>query len=378
MRRAACPGSFDPVTNGHIDIISRASTLFDEVVVAVGVNASKKRLFTVEERIEMLAEAIAPYANVRIDSFDGLLADFCSEHDVQAIVKGLRAVSDFDYELQMAQMNSSLVRHRDGLRADQPGVLLPRLQPGQGGRPLRRRRLRAGAARTSSPGSPPASRSLVKTGTCDRRLFAVPSWEGLRSTSSGVGSHRARLPWMAGAPSMRWEKGTTWTCTRSSPRLRRGGRAGAVDADVGLGRRQPRRAARADRRGVRRARGSLHGVPAGDLRARRRRRRGSQQAEQIVAEAHSEREKIISDTDVYRVAKREADQLLEQARAEADELRKETDDYVDAKLANFEITLERTTEAVKRGRERLAGRSAFDALTSDEVDKIKLPEHLDN
>ena len=106
--------------------------------------------------------------------------------------------------------------------------------------------------------------------------------------------------------------------------------------------------------------------------------RAAREAEQIVADARNEREKIISDTDVYRVAKREADQIVEQARAEADELRKETDDYVDAKLANFEITLERTTEAVKRGRERLAGRSAFDALTSDEVDKIKLPEHLEN
>ena len=105
---------------------------------------------------------------------------------------------------------------------------------------------------------------------------------------------------------------------------------------------------------------------------------GRREAEQIVNDARNEREKIISDTDVYRVAKREADHVVEQARAEADELRKETDDYVDAKLANFEITLERTTEAVKRGRERLAGRSAFDALTSDEVDKIKLPEHLEN
>jgi pantetheine-phosphate adenylyltransferase len=108
VRRAACPGSFDPVTNGHIDIISRASTLFDEVVVAVGVNASKQRLFTAEERIEMLTEACAPYANVSIASFDGLLTTFCLEHEVAAIVKGLRAVSDFDYELQMAQMNSSL------------------------------------------------------------------------------------------------------------------------------------------------------------------------------------------------------------------------------------------------------------------------------
>jgi pantetheine-phosphate adenylyltransferase len=108
VRRAACPGSFDPVTNGHIDIISRASALFDEVVVAVGVNKSKKRLFSAEERIEMLTEVSAPFANVRIDSFEGLLTDFCKEHDVHAIVKGLRAVSDFDYELQMAQMNSSL------------------------------------------------------------------------------------------------------------------------------------------------------------------------------------------------------------------------------------------------------------------------------
>jgi pantetheine-phosphate adenylyltransferase len=108
VRRAACPGTFDPVTNGHIDIISRASTLFDEVIVAVGVNASKNRLFSPEERMGMLSEASAAYPNVKVAGFDGLLTDFCREHDVHAIVKGLRAVSDFDYELQMAQMNASL------------------------------------------------------------------------------------------------------------------------------------------------------------------------------------------------------------------------------------------------------------------------------
>ena len=108
MRRAVCPGSFDPVTNGHLDIVSRASLLFDEVVVAVGVNASKHRLFTVDERIAMLTEACQGYANVTVDSFSGLLTTFCQERDIIAIVKGLRAVSDFDYELQMAQMNSSL------------------------------------------------------------------------------------------------------------------------------------------------------------------------------------------------------------------------------------------------------------------------------
>ena len=108
MRRAVCPGSFDPVTNGHLDIVGRAAQLFDEVVVAVGVNASKKRLFTPEERMDMLRRACEPWDNVRIDGFSGLLTDFCQEHDVHAIVKGLRAVSDFDYELQMAQMNASL------------------------------------------------------------------------------------------------------------------------------------------------------------------------------------------------------------------------------------------------------------------------------
>ena len=110
MSRAVCPGSFDPVTNGHIDIVARASSLFEEVIVAVGINKSKARarLFTPEERMDMLRVACAEFPNVSVAGFDGLLTDFCEAHDIQAIVKGLRAVSDFDYELQMAQMNSSL------------------------------------------------------------------------------------------------------------------------------------------------------------------------------------------------------------------------------------------------------------------------------
>jgi F0F1-type ATP synthase membrane subunit b/b' len=101
------------------------------------------------------------------------------------------------------------------------------------------------------------------------------------------------------------------------------------------------------------------------------------EADQIVADARNERERIVSDTEVFRVAKRRADEVLEHARTESEELRKETDDYVDGRLATFEITLERTREAVKRGRDRLAGRSALDSLTGDEVDKIQLPEHLE-
>jgi pantetheine-phosphate adenylyltransferase len=108
MRRAVCPGSYDPVTNGHLDIIERAATLFDEVVVAVLINKNKKSLFTVDERIEMLQEVTAQWPNVRVDSFYGLLVDYCRDHGIAAIVKGLRAVSDFEYELQMAQMNQRL------------------------------------------------------------------------------------------------------------------------------------------------------------------------------------------------------------------------------------------------------------------------------
>ncbi|HLL67127.1 MAG TPA: pantetheine-phosphate adenylyltransferase [Micromonosporaceae bacterium] len=108
MRRAVCPGSFDPATNGHLDVISRASRLYDEVVVAVLVNDTKAGLFSIEERLEMLAEITAPYPNVRIADFRGLLVDFCRDHNIAVVVKGLRAVSDFDYELQMAQMNRGL------------------------------------------------------------------------------------------------------------------------------------------------------------------------------------------------------------------------------------------------------------------------------
>jgi pantetheine-phosphate adenylyltransferase len=108
MRRAVCPGSFDPVTNGHLDIIGRGSRLFDEVIVAVLVNQSKSGLFTIEERLEMLRDVVKPYDNVRVESFQGLTVDFCRANDAMVVIKGLRAVSDFDYELQMAQMNLGL------------------------------------------------------------------------------------------------------------------------------------------------------------------------------------------------------------------------------------------------------------------------------
>jgi pantetheine-phosphate adenylyltransferase len=105
VRRLVYPGSFDPVTNGHLDIVSRAARLADELIVAVLRNPNKTALFSVDERLEMLREVTKGFDNVRVAKFKGLIVDFCKANDVSAIVKGLRAVSDFDYELQMAQMN---------------------------------------------------------------------------------------------------------------------------------------------------------------------------------------------------------------------------------------------------------------------------------
>ncbi|GIU87239.1 MAG: phosphopantetheine adenylyltransferase [Acidimicrobiia bacterium] len=109
MATALCPGSFDPVTNGHLDIIERTARLFDDVIVAVIRNPQKTQsLFDLEERQDMLREVTAHLRNVRIDHFTGLLVDYAKQQGADAIVKGLRAVSDFDYELQMAQMNQRL------------------------------------------------------------------------------------------------------------------------------------------------------------------------------------------------------------------------------------------------------------------------------
>jgi len=108
VNRVVCPGSFDPITFGHLDIITRASALFDEVTIAVMVNKTKKTLFTVEERMEMAKEVTAAYPNVKVDSWSGLLVDYCKTNSINTIIKGLRAVTDFDYELQMSQMNLQL------------------------------------------------------------------------------------------------------------------------------------------------------------------------------------------------------------------------------------------------------------------------------
>jgi pantetheine-phosphate adenylyltransferase len=108
VRRVVCPGSFDPVTNGHLDIIRRASLLHEEVIVVIGANQAKVGLFSVDERVAMLEEVTSDLPNVSVATFRGLLVEFCRAHGVSAIVKGLRAVSDFEFEMEMAQMNYRL------------------------------------------------------------------------------------------------------------------------------------------------------------------------------------------------------------------------------------------------------------------------------
>ncbi|MFD3506822.1 pantetheine-phosphate adenylyltransferase [Nocardia sp. NPDC058666] len=108
MAAALCPGSFDPVTNGHLDVFVRAAAQFDAVIITVNVNPKKQGMFTVEERMELLREAVAHLPNVRVASWQGLTVDFAKQEGVSAIVKGLRDAGDFGYELQMAQMNHKL------------------------------------------------------------------------------------------------------------------------------------------------------------------------------------------------------------------------------------------------------------------------------
>ena len=108
MKTAVYPGSFDPVTYGHLDIVQRASQMFDKVIVAVMCNSAKTPLFTLDERVKMLRESVSDLDNVYIESFSGLLIDYCKKENIHIVIRGLRAITDFEYELQIAQTNKEL------------------------------------------------------------------------------------------------------------------------------------------------------------------------------------------------------------------------------------------------------------------------------
>ncbi len=108
MRTAVCPGTFDPITNGHLDLIERGLRIFDGVIVAVAVNPKKEPLFPLEDRLDLIRKSVRGFRNVRVDSFHGLLVDYAKSKGCVAIIRGLRAISDFEYEMQMALMNRRL------------------------------------------------------------------------------------------------------------------------------------------------------------------------------------------------------------------------------------------------------------------------------
>ena len=136
MATAVCPGSFDPVTNGHLDVFERASLLFDHVTVAVLINKTKASLFTVDERMEMLSEQLAPFPNVSVDAFHGLLVDYCRDNGIAAIVKGSAGRVGLRLRVADGPDEPPAVGCRDAVRLDQPRVRVPVVESGEGGRHL--------------------------------------------------------------------------------------------------------------------------------------------------------------------------------------------------------------------------------------------------
>ena len=187
-----CPGSYDPVTNGHVDIITRTSNVFDRVVVGVVNNPVRKAktLFTAEERKAFIEEATADLPNVEVQIFANLLVEFARDNDAKAIVKGLRAISDFEYEFEMAQLNRKLDPGIESMYViASPALQLPLVHRGEGDGDLRRRRLRPrsgrGCRRAGRPpgrqvgcASPvrPLGRRLAKNGSLNPILTKIPAY----------------------------------------------------------------------------------------------------------------------------------------------------------------------------------------------------------
>ena len=161
MRRVVCPGSFDPVTNGHLDIVSRAARLLRRGRRRGAAQPRQDRAVHASTSGWRCCARSPGIDNVRVAKFDGLIVDFCKANDISAIVKGLRAVSDFDYELQMAQMNYSLAGVETLFMTDQPALRVPVLQPGQGVRQVRRRRHQPGAGAGARPADRPPGRVVT-------------------------------------------------------------------------------------------------------------------------------------------------------------------------------------------------------------------------
>ncbi len=323
MATALCPGSFDPVTNGHLDIIERTARHFAHVVVAVIRNPQKSQsLFTLEERQEMLLEVTSHLDNVRIDFFKGLLVDYAREHGANAIVKGLRAVSDFDYELQMAQMNQRLSGIDTFFISTSPqySFLSSSLV----------REVAKFGGDVSSMVPPAVAARLAGRFEADRRLMSndAPSIDELLLELKDMVENARTMPMSA------------------SVLVNREDVLQLVDEIL---------AAFPDE--LRHARWLLKERDDFLVQARR-------EADDILAAARIQVERMVERTEIVREAHRVAQRTVDDADAQARRMRLECEDYVDQKLAEFEVVLDRTMQAVQQGRQRL--QVSYDTLDEEE------------
>ena len=390
MRRAVCPGSFDPVTNGHVDVIPRAAGLYDELVVAVLVNQGKAGLFAVEERMELLREAVADLPNVSVDSFQGLLVDYCRAHDIPVIVKGLRAVSDFEYELQMAQMNRELagvetlfvptapqVGHLSSSLVKQIATFggdVSRLVPKARQRPAARATGRDGAVRHDRGRLPAVrdrrradqvienARSVPMSGSCMvPRDHLLDLLDDLRESlpeevqqAGAIVEQRTEILQQAQAEAERLTGRT-----RSESEQVVGPARRQREELIGTARRQrdellAQAQAEADEL-LAEAEAEAERLVA-EARRQREQLLADAQAQQaeLVAAGQAEHERLVTETEVYRGAVARADELGAQTAAEVARMRAEVDEYVDTRLADFGTTLEHMLRSVEKARDQPA------------------------
>ena len=408
MITAIAPGSYDPVTNGHVDVITRAAGIFDRVVVGVvGTPQHKEPMFAVEERVEFLRGALAGLGNVEIDVFRELVVDFARRWDAKAIVKGLRVISDFEWEFQMNQLN----RHPragggDGLRDGEPAGELRLLERCEGDRGVRRRRLgaRAGTrgapARRTLPGrsprdaraagrvteSHPPDMSLEShdpvpgTGTWLERAVSVRRRRTLaartvRGQAQCDDTSRCLAP--GRVRSRRATRDATWGPAGFESRVLRpeGYTAEPMDVLVLIDKLDDlvhnakavplTDQVRIDREEIYDILDQMRATIPEEIKQARwivKERQemlaeAKREVDRLLAEAREQAVREASQTEIVKIAERQADEIVDDARRGAREMKLEMEDWADNQLASLEVNLERFLTAVRRGRERLHERS---------------------
>ena len=322
---AICPGSYDPVTNGHLDIITRAAGIFERVVVGVVRDPQhKKAMFSVEERVQFLRDALADYDNIEVEVFAELVVEFARAWGAKTMVKGLRAISDFEWEFQMHHLNRNLgARGRDHVPDVEPAVQLPLVERGEGGRIVRRRRSRSRAG---------ASRQAVS-----RDVPAAERW-------------RARL-------AARVDSGDNMDVLVLIDKLDdlvHNAKAVPLTDQV-----------RIDREEIYDILDQMRATIPEEIKQARwivKERQemlaeAKRESDRILGEAREQAVREASQTEIVKLAERQAQEIVEDARRQARETRLEMEDWADSILSTLEVNLDKFLGAVRRGRERLHERS---------------------